>query len=214
LISEFLRKIGRLLRPLPYGQWTSIEGGLQVRLTPAGHVLGSTIFEVELADARVVVFSGDLGTSDAPLLNPPRADLLVLESTYGDRIRPSRSDRKARLQEVIDKTLDNGGVTIIPAFSLGRTQDLLFELNNILLSHQNSYPTSAMQKVDVIVDSPLAARFTEIYVQMTQFWGAEARTVLHLDDQPLVFENLVTVGSHAEHLDTRLLSRLKTLSAR
>ncbi len=206
LISEFLKKIGRLLRPLPYDQWSAIEGGARLRLRPAGHVLGSAIFEVELADGQVVVFSGDLGTSDAPLLNPPtsppRADLLVLESTYGDRLHPPRQDRQARLEQVISKTLDNGGVTIIPAFSLGRTQDLLFELNHIFTHYQAKHPGSVMQKVDVIVDSPLAAKFTEVYAAMTPYWGDEARAVLRIDEQPLVFENLMTVDSHAEHLDT------------
>jgi len=135
LIADFLKKVSRLLRPLRYHEWFPISSGVKIRLRPAGHVLGSTIFEVELADGRIAVFSGDLGASNAPLLNPPtsppRADLLVLESTYGNRLHPSVDDRIARLEDVICRTLTNGGVTIIPAFSLGRTQDLLFELNKI-----------------------------------------------------------------------------------
>lgn len=169
-------------------------------------MLGATIFEVRLPDDRIVVFSGDLGPANAPLLNPPtsppRADSLVLESTYGDRVHLPAGDRVAKLEHVVCKTLENGGVTIIPAFSLGRTQDLLFELNNILEHYQRRLSCSLIRKVDIIVDSPLATRFTEIYKQMSRYWGAEAQRVLQIDDQPLVFRNLKTVLDHQEHLDT------------
>lgn len=206
LIGNFLKKVTRLLRPMRYHEWFEIVKGVKIRLRPAGHVLGSTIFEVELPDGRVAVFSGDLGPSNAPLLNPPtsppRADLLVLESTYGNRLHPSLDDRISRLEDIICRTLTNGGVTIIPAFSLGRTQDLLFELNQIFTNYQSRQSCSLLHKVDVIVDSPLATRFTEVYTNMSRFWGDEAQAVLKVDDQPLVFENLTTVNSHDEHMDT------------
>lgn len=206
LIGDFLKNVSRLLRPMRYHEWFDIGPGVKIRLRPAGHVLGSTIFEVELPDGRIAVFSGDLGASNAPLLNPPtsppRADLLVLESTYGNRLHPSVDDRIARLEDIICRTLTNGGVTIIPAFSLGRTQDLLFELNTIFKHYQSRRSCSLMRKVDVIVDSPLASRFTEVYTTMSRFWGDEAQAVLKIDDQPLVFENLTTVNSHDEHMDT------------
>ncbi|TVP95225.1 MAG: MBL fold metallo-hydrolase [Planctomycetaceae bacterium] len=206
LTADFLRKIGRLLRPLSYGEWQEIVPGIRIRLRPAGHVLGSTIFEVELADGRVVVFSGDLGPVGAPLLDPPvsplRADLLVLESTYGNRVHPPRDTRQQQLEEVICKTLTNGGVTIIPSFSLGRTQDLLFELNQIFSRYEEHQHCTLLRQVDVIVDSPLAAKFTDVYEMMSRYWGDEGQRVLKVDDQPLVFENLTTVDSHKEHLDT------------
>jgi len=206
LIGDFLKNVTRLMRPLRYHEWTQIGSNISIRLRPAGHVLGSTIFEVQLPDGKVVVFSGDLGVSGAPLLNPPtsppQADLLVLESTYGNRLHPPVEDRIAQLEEVICKTLINGGVTIIPAFSLGRTQDLLFELNAIFKRFESQRSCTLMRKVDIIVDSPLATRFTEVYNNMSRFWGDEAQKVLSIDDQPLVFENLTTVNSHAEHLET------------
>jgi metallo-beta-lactamase family protein len=206
LISNFLKRVDRLLRPLRYDEWTDIGSHVKIRLRPAGHVLGSTIFEVEIPDGRVVVFSGDLGTSNSPLLNPPtsppRADWLILESTYGDRLHPSRENRLNDLESVISKTLTNGGVTIIPAFSLGRTQDLLFELNQIFQRYESRQGFSLMRKVDVIVDSPLATRYTEIYNLMSRYWGDEAQKALQINDQPLVFENLTTVNSHGEHLET------------
>ncbi|TWT95548.1 MBL fold metallo-hydrolase RNA specificity domain-containing protein [Neorhodopirellula pilleata] len=203
LIDQFNRKIKSLLKPIAYHQWHSIPGDAKVRLLPAGHVLGSTIFEVELPDERRVVFSGDVGAGTNPLLNPPvspeRADLLILESTYGDRLHPTKIDRQAELERIIRRTLDDGGVTIIPAFSLGRTQALLYELNGIFERVQTSQAETLMKRVDVIVDSPLASRFTSIYQDMKEHWGEEAQAFMQTDDQPLVFENLTTVDTHTEH---------------
>ncbi len=205
LINKFLNHIGKLLRPLCYHQWHSIDGGVQLRLRPAGHVLGSTIFEVQLPGGELVVFSGDIGTGSDPLLRPPvspeKADLLVLESTYGDKLHPSAEDRCQTLQRILQRTLDNQGVTIIPAFSLGRTQSLLYEMNTIFERLQKKAGRSLLKQVDVIVDSPLAARFTELFTEMREYWSVEAQSLLRTDDQPLVFENLTTVGDHREHRD-------------
>lgn len=210
VIQEFQRKVGRLLHPVPYHRWVPLPNGGQVRLRPAGHVLGSTIFEVELADGRTVVFSGDLGSRNEPLLkeftSPPRADLLVLESTYGDRLHDSGINRRAELERVLRHTLENRGVTIIPAFALGRTQSLLFEMNLIFEHVQRTEHRSLMKQIDVIVDSPLAAEFTKLFDSLRDYWGEEALSVLQTDAQPLVFENLTTVRNHAEH--TKLIEHL------
>ncbi len=153
-----------------------------------------------------MVFSGDLGAPHAPLLKDPQspegADLLVLESTYGDKRHEGRDLRRQRLEQILRKTLKDKGVTIIPAFSLGRTQELLYEMNGIFEQIQQDDGMSLMKRVDVIVDSPLAARFTEIYQDLQPFWDAEAQEVLTYDDQPLVFENLTTIGDHDEHRST------------
>jgi metallo-beta-lactamase family protein len=205
LIKKFLKHIGKLLRPLPYNEWHSIDGGVKLRLRPAGHVLGSTIFEVELPSGETVVFSGDVGTGSDPLLRPPtspdKADLLVLESTYGDKLHPSAEDRGQTLEKILRHTLDDKGVTIIPAFSLGRTQSLLYEMNTIFERVQKAEGRSLMKRVDVIVDSPLASRFTELFKEMKDYWSIEAQSSMQTDDQPLVFENLTTVGNHREHKD-------------
>lgn len=205
LIRKFLSHVGKLLRPLPYHQWHEISGGVKIRLRPAGHVLGSTIFEVELPDGETVVFSGDVGTGHDPLLRKPsvpeKADLLVLESTYGDKLHDSPEDRQHTLERVLRRTLHDKGVTIIPAFSLGRTQALLYEMNTIFERVQKSEGQTLMKRVDVIVDSPLASRFTELFKELKDHWGIEAQHMLRQDDQPLVFENLTTVDSHREHKD-------------
>jgi len=211
-IDFFLKNIGSMLRPLSYGQWHEIQDGAKIRLSPAGHVLGSTYFEIETADGKVAVFSGDLGPKESPLLNPPisppRADLLVLESTYGDKLHAPLVNRQQELESILCKTLNNGGVTIIPAFSLGRTQDLLLEMNNIFERLDHYSLCAHLDDVQVIVDSPLASRYTEIYNGLQDFWGHEAQRVLTIDSQPLVFRNLKTVGNHAEHM--QVIEHLKT----
>jgi metallo-beta-lactamase family protein len=205
LIERFLSDLRKHIRPLPYHRWHALDGGIKLRLAPAGHVLGSAIVEVEHGAERFV-FSGDLGSRCQPLLkdpvSPERADFLVLESTYGNRNHVGREQRAQQLEKILCHTLENKGVTIIPAFSVGRTQELLYEMNQIFERVEKNQGCSLLRAVDVIVDSPLAARFTEIYHDMREYWDEEAQHVLTYDDQPLVFENLVQIDDHREHRDT------------
>lgn len=205
LIERFLQELRRFIRPMPYYEWHDIGHGVQLRLTPAGHVLGSAVVEVEYESERVV-FSGDLGSRHQPILkdpiSPERADLLVLESTYGNRNHVGRQQRVEQLEKILCRTLEDKGVTIIPAFSVGRTQELLYEMNAIFdgLGHKIDCPI--LKGVDVLIDSPLAQRFTDLYNELQEYWDDEAQQVLTWDDQPLVFENLVEIGNHADHRET------------
>ena len=124
----------------------------------------------------------------------------MLESTYGDRVHEGRREQRQSLRRVLERTLENRGTTIIPAFSLGRTQELLYELDVIMgqLARRKSV-ASRLREVDVIVDSPLASRYTEIYSDCSMFWDGEARRRLRFGDHPLVFDSLMTVGDHKEH---------------
>lgn len=205
LIERFLGDLRKHIRPLAYAKWHKIDGGIQLRLMPAGHILGSAVVEVEHQGERFV-FSGDLGSRNQPLLkdpqSPERADFLVLESTYGDRNHVGREERSAALEKIICRTLEDKGVTIIPAFSIGRTQELLYELNEIFARVEKQQGCSLMRAVDVLVDSPLAARFTELYNDLRDYWDDEAKQVLTYDNQPLVFDNLVQIDDHHEHRDT------------
>lgn len=202
LIRAVLEKIEERVCPLEYGVWQDLSGKAKIKLKRAGHILGSAYVEVD-AEGQRVVFSGDLGAPYAPLIYAPqapyRADLLVLESTYGDRVHEGRRERQQKLQRVLERTLDNKGTTIIPAFSLGRTQELLYELNAIMGRVEKKGSASRMKEVDVIVDSPLAARFTRVYRDCARYWDGEARRRLRYGDQPLVFDNLLTVADHREH---------------
>lgn len=203
LIARFLQELRRLVRPMPYAKWHKLDGGTEFRFIQAGHVLGSAYVEVEHHEERFV-FSGDLGSTHAPLMiepkSPERADFLVLESTYGDRLHEGREDRCARLENILCRTMENSGITIIPAFSLGRTQEILFELNEIFHRVQQKCGCDLLNTVDVLVDSPLSLRLTQIYDSMREYWSDEARRVLTYDDQPLVFDNLINVDGHRDHL--------------
>ncbi|SDN57390.1 MBL fold metallo-hydrolase [Vreelandella arcis] len=156
--------------PLSYGKWHSVVEGdaliMRVKLKRAGHILGSNYVDVALNDTahgnkQRVVFSGDLGAPHTPLLpvpkSPYQADVLVLESTYDNRNHECRQARGQALKAAIEQGLTNRGTVIIPAFSIGRTQELLYELETIV--HAAS-PTSDWCSLEVIVDSPLAARST------------------------------------------------------
>jgi metallo-beta-lactamase family protein len=205
LVQAFLKEIHDRLRPVPYGKWEELDGGGKIRFQPAGHVLGSAYVEIDHDDHRVV-FSGDLGSRKTPLLkepvSPERADLLILESTYGNRNHEGRDERVATLEKILCRTLANKGVTIIPAFSLGRTQEILYEMNKIFEEIGHKQQCSLLKRVDVIIDSPLASRLTKIYEEMREFWDEEAHLILEVDDEPLVFENLLNIGNHSEHRDT------------
>lgn len=210
LIEQFLNQVSDQLVPLDYNQWHIVvaESGLaiKVRLQRAGHILGSAYVEVDSrfipgegrAQTHRTVFSGDLGAPYAPLLpapkSPYKADTLVIESTYGNRNHESRRERKQRLLAAINQALDNKGTVLVPAFSIGRTQELLYELEGLM--------AGALNDLEVIVDSPLAAQFTDVYRELKPYWDDEAQQRLRSGRHPLSFEQLYTVHRHEEHLQT------------
>ncbi|WP_163560260.1 MBL fold metallo-hydrolase [Halomonas sp. NO4] len=216
LIERFLAEVEHRLVALPYKTWHTVldddRHRLRVKLQRAGHILGSAYVEVESAEvdsldkvsgqAQRTVFSGDLGAPYAPLLpsprSPYRADTLVLESTYGDRRHEDRQHRRARLKAAIDRALENGGTVIVPAFSIGRTQELLYELEGLIHNAHDA----RWRELEILVDSPLAARFTQVYRDLKPWWDAEAHRRLRSGRHPLSFDNLYTVESHDEHEQT------------
>ncbi|MBD3641269.1 MAG: MBL fold metallo-hydrolase [Marinobacter sp.] len=238
LIERVLGLIRERVVPVPYGQWHSVfdegECSLSVRLQRAGHILGSAYVE---CDARVgdleerIVFSGDLGAPHSPLLpepkSPERADRLVIESTYGDRDHEDRETRRDRLKAVLENALLDGGTVLIPAFSIGRTQELLYEIEGIIAGASgyvkmgsdgkrgrfSSDPESGAdseiaqtsgidwESLEIVVDSPLAANFTQIYRDLKPFWDAEAQELVRSGRHPLSFEQLTVIDSHEDHLN-------------
>jgi metallo-beta-lactamase family protein len=211
LVARFLQEVQTRLVALDYRQWhTLIDDArhrLRIKLQRAGHILGSAYVEVDVLDRisgenERIVFSGDLGAPHAPLLpaprSPYRADRVVLESTYGDRRHEDRRTRRLRLKAAVDRALHNGGTVIVPAFSIGRTQELLYELEGLI--HAATEPR--WRDLEVIVDSPLAARFTAAYRELKPWWDAEAHRRLRAGRHPLSFENLYTVDEHEQHLRT------------
>jgi len=220
-VERYLALIEERIIGCPYKAWFTLHDDAslhaRIRLQRAGHILGSAYVEVDVHDRRTdekkrIVFSGDLGAPHAPLLPAPRppqrADILVLESTYGDRNHQSRADRRLRLQAAVEDALRDKGTVLIPAFSIGRTQELLYELEDIIHRCVNGDHSSAIPDADlwprlpIILDSPLASRFTEAYRQLQPFWDEEAIKRVRNGRRPLAFDQLITVDSHADHQRT------------
>lgn len=213
LIEQFQQRVQAQLVPVDYARWHTVVDDaalrMRVKLKRAGHILGSSYVEVALNNRALgqkqrVVFSGDLGAPGSPLLpapkSPSQADVLVLESTYGDRLHQHRRDRANTLKRAIERALDNQGTVIIPAFSVGRTQELLYELEGIIHSAGRKHPL--WHSLEIIVDSPLAARFTQVYRSLKPYWDKEAQQRLRAGRHPLNFANLYTVDDHATHEQT------------
>ncbi len=190
-----------------YGETFDLGKDVVFELGRAGHILGSCFIRFEdQKDGSAIVFSGDLGNYDTPILNDPesagRADVLFLESTYGDRLHEDRAHRMVRLAEVLDHCLSDGGKVFIPAFSLGRTQEILYELDRIFshAEYQSRFPRLASgARPPVFVDSPLGLEITRIYSSLTGFWDEEAKALLKAGDYPMDFERLYGIEKHIEH---------------
>ncbi|MBM6551038.1 MBL fold metallo-hydrolase RNA specificity domain-containing protein [Marinomonas ostreistagni] len=228
IIEACLERLRAQLVAVEYEVWHALTlngddaPAVQVRLSPAGHILGSAYVSVRLpvpsGETSVdqhwhVVFSGDLGAPHAPLLPEPkapeRADQLVLESTYGDKDHEDRSQRRERLQASMAGALADGGVVLIPAFSIGRTQELLYEIESIIheqrdtpVSHTRSGASVAWDELDIIVDSPLANDFTEVYRRLKPYWDQEASERVASGRHPLNFEQITTIDEHDLHVQT------------
>ncbi|MES9898854.1 MAG: MBL fold metallo-hydrolase [Sedimenticola sp.] len=215
LVTAFLKLIDKRLKPLPYNRWSEIplkessNSRLELRLQPAGHILGSAYIECRIShegEQRKVIFSGDLGAPYTPLLPTPKApwstDILVLESTYGNRLHEGRKERRRRLRQVVERCFQDRGVILIPAFSIGRTQELLYELEEIIhrFGERHAAHRLAWNELEIILDSPLAARFTEAYRKLKPYWDREARTKTERGRHPLAFSQLTTIDDHNSHL--------------
>jgi metallo-beta-lactamase family protein len=161
-----------------------VAPGITLTFYDAGHVLGSALVVLDIADAghgrpARVVFTGDLGRANRPILNDPvfldRADVLIMESTYGDREHPDDVDTDHRLEEIIRDTVKQGGKVIVPAFAIGRTQELVYRLNNLV--ERRDLPPN----LQVYVDSPLAIDATAVFRAHPEAYDADIAEVLVSD---------------------------------
>ena len=213
LVQRVMRKLKQMIRPVPYGEWRSIDvsGGtpLAIQFRRAGHILGSAWVDCRVGEAdeeQHVIFSGDLGADETPLLAPPDqpegCDVLVMESTYGDRRHEGREARQQALENVIREALRDRGTVLIPAFSIGRTQELLYELEDILHRNRGTEAVGGLpwDDLEIVLDSPMAATFTELYRMLRPFWDDEARARVASGRHPLDFDQLTTIDGHDDHL--------------
>ena len=186
----------RHLEGKPYNEIISISDGVKIRFIDAGHLLGSASIEIWLKEGETekkIVFSGDIGNINQPLINDPvyisDADYVVMESTYGDRSHGEVPDYVSALAEVIQRTLDRGGNVVIPSFAVGRTQEMLYFIRQIkkerLVHGHDHFP--------VYVDSPLAIEATSVFDEHYQdCFDSEARALIAQGINPIRFPGLKT----------------------
>lgn len=182
-----------------YGEVFDLKNGVRFSLGNAGHILGSCF--IRFADEREgwsVCFSGDLGARGTPILPDPEppegCDILVLESTYGDTDHGDRSLRAERLGKILSQALEDGGKVFIPAFALGRTQELIYEMDRVF-----SAGSLQGERIPVYVDTPLGLELTSLYSGLSPYWDQEAKTLLARGDDPLDFARLYGVKGHRAH---------------
>lgn len=183
--KEDIERLMESWQNIPYHKEISL-GAFKIKFYNAGHILGSSFIEVS-AEGKKIIFSGDLGNSPAPLIKPieyvHEADYCLVESTYGNRIHESRAMIRGELEDVIEDTVEAGGVLMIPAFAMERTQDLLFHINQLI--EQGRIP-----KIPIFVDSPLAIKLSSAYEQFPQELNRETVKFLKSGNQLFGFPGL------------------------
>ena len=199
--AEDAYKCLELFNPIDYDDIVDITDEISVRFNDAGHMLGSSIIEIwatENGKTTKAVFTGDLGNNDLPLLDAPtmisNADYLIMESTYGNRLHIRNDDKAEMFLNIVSETLDNGGTVVIPSFAVGRTQEILYEIDR-LKQEKGQDPEFAkkyktIMNVPVYVDSPLAISATEIFKKNTNLFEDEIQEKIKSGDNPLEFPGL------------------------
>ena len=175
-------------------QWETFDyhepfaiGSAKVEFFDAGHILGAAITKIT-NEGKVVVFSGDLGNPPVPIIAPTEeikhVNFLVIESTYGNRFHEAPGERKNKLERAIEDVDSRGGVLLIPAFAMERTQELLYEMNDLVTHHR-------VRQIPVYVDSPLAIKATEIYKKYESYFNKDARYLIDEGEDIFSFPGLI-----------------------
>lgn len=189
-----------IFNAVQYDEIVEVDPNIHVRFNDAGHMLGSAIIEIWVKEGdkeTKAVFTGDLGNNDIPLLSSPTmietTDYLVMESTYGGRLHMRNDDKANLFLDIVSETIEKGGTVVIPSFAVGRTQEILYEINNLKDVQTNDefkkkYQT--LRNVPVYVDSPLAISATEIFRENADLFDEETQAVIQSGDNPLEFPGL------------------------
>ena len=198
--AEDAAKCLEIFKPVQYDEIIDIDENIKARFNDAGHMLGSAIIEIWITEGdktEKIVFTGDLGNNDIPLLSPPTmiesADYLVMESTYGNRLHMRNDDKASMFLDIVYETLEKGGTVVIPSFAVGRTQEILFELNKIKEEkHDEEFykKYKKLMSVPVYVDSPLAISATEVFKENMNLFNEETQAIINSGDNPLEFDGL------------------------
>jgi len=204
-----VEKTLELFQSIDYQKKIKLNKDISFCFREAGHILGSAIIEVWAEDKKIV-FSGDLGNPPVPLLRPTEfiqeADYLVIESTYGDRIHEDKQQRKDLLEDVIEDTVAQGGTLLIPSFALERTQEVLYELNELVENHR-------IPRIPIFLDSPLAIKLTEIYQSYPEYFNQEASYLIKSGDDLFKFPGLKMTLTAEESKKIKNISSSKIILA-
>jgi metallo-beta-lactamase family protein len=189
-----VRRTLQLARSVPYDTPHDVGKHITARFLDAGHLLGSALVHVTFEDGRSISFTGDLGRKEMPILRDPEpippADLIISESTYGGRNHPGVEMLATDLAAVVERTIQRGGKVLIPAFSLGRTQTVVYFLHQLIGSGK-------LQRLPIFVDSPLSAAATEVFRLHPECFDEEASLLLY-NDHDLFGEKLVNYTHSVE----------------
>ena len=198
--AEEAAKCLEIFEAVQYDKIIEITPEIHVRFNDAGHMLGSSIIEVWVKEDNKetkTVFTGDLGNNDIPLLSPltmiEDTDYLVMESTYGSRLHVKNEQKAEIFLDVVSETLDNGGTVIIPSFAVGRTQEILYELNKLKEEKDDEEfrrKYKVLMKTPVYVDSPLAISATEVFSDNMDLFDEKTKKDMEKGDNPLEFPGL------------------------
>ena len=184
----------KLFETYNYYEKFSPSEDIAITLHDAGHILGSTIIEVKINN-ETIVFSGDLGNPPVPILRDTdfikKADYIVMESTYGERIHEPGAERELRLERIIEDTIQKKGNLLIPAFAMERTQEIIYELSDLIKKNKVS-------SIPVYIDSPLAIKATEIYKKYPDYYDAEATEIIKSGKSFFDFPDLHLVQTREE----------------
>ena len=204
------------IKPVLYDQLVELNPELKIVFNDAGHILGSAITELWITEGEhtaKVVFSGDLGVMERPILRNPtiikKADYVIMETTYGNRLHPENSMDVRKLIDIIINTARRGGNTVIPSFAVGRTQELIYELNNFYEYHEEY--RKDLEKLMVYIDSPMATTATQVFQKNAQVFDDETKALITAGDNPLDFKNLKFTRSTEESQRLNLDSQPKVI---
>ena len=185
----------RLVKPILYDQLVELNPDMKIVFNDAGHILGSAITELWVTEGdktSKIVFSGDLGVENRPILRDPvkikKADFLIMETTYGNRLHPENATSIDELIKITLKTIKRGGSVIIPSFAVGRTQELIYQFN-MFYEHHPEY-ADILGNVNVYIDSPMATTATEVFKKNAQVFDEETKNYILSGDHPLDFPKL------------------------
>ena len=179
-----------LMRGVAYGEPVALGTDTTATFREGGHILGSAMISVDVntgGKRTRVVFSGDIGQKDKPILRDPaaftEADYVVIESTYGDRIHDKHEDVETQLIDIVNEAFSNGGNVVMPVFAVERSQELIYAFGRLM--HEKRIP-----RIPVYLDSPMAAKATEVFKRHRECYDAEAREMIANGQKPLSFPEL------------------------